>query len=344
MMAMNSPGCKFDREQIDAIYEVGDANGDGVLDMGEFIAIMYPAASEAVAKLSGKYPAIDEVKELFKKIDFDNDGSITKQEMMDSCIRFTKQEVDAIFALGDINDDGALDLEEFIGVMYPDASTTAGRLRSRFSDMNMVKKAFSIIDTNSDGKVSKEEMSALDMFNGQEVDALFLLGDANNDGEIDLEEFIGVLYPMVAQALSKMTKDIKNVEDARFVFKQFDHDGDGLLSQEELRRSGSRFTNAEVEALFAIGDINGDGEIDIDEFINVMCPAATTLIARIKDQIKTGNFNEQEVDAVFDLGDVDRDGEIDLKEFIGVMQTAAPQAYSQAGEDIEIGNVGVYKA
>ena len=83
-------------------------------------------------------------------------------------------------------------------------------------------------------------------------------------GEIDLEEFIGVLYPMVAQALSKMTKDIKNVEDARFVFKQFDHDGDGLLSQEELRRSGSRFTNAEVEALFAIGDINGDGEIDID--------------------------------------------------------------------------------
>ena len=65
-------------------------------------------------------------------------------------------------------------------------------------------------------------------------------------GEIDLEEFIGVLYPMVAQALSKMTKDIKNVEDARFVFKQFDHDGDGLLSQEELRRSGSRFTNADI--------------------------------------------------------------------------------------------------
>jgi len=365
-----SPGCKFDMEQIDAIYEVGDSNGDGVLDMGEFIAIMYPAAAEAVAKLTGKYPAIDAVKELFKKIDFDNDGSITKEEMLDSCIRFTKQEVDAIFALGDINDDGALDLEEFIGVMYPDASTTAGRLRSRFSDMNMVKKAFNIIDKNADGKVSKEEMGALDMFNNQEVDALFLLGDSNNDGEIDLEEFIGVLYPMVAQALSKMTKDIKNVEDARFVFKQFDHDGDGLLSQEELRRSGSRFTNAEVEALFAIGDINGDGEIDIDEFINVMCPGATTLIARIKDQFKTvedmetifkqmdlncngkmtkeemikaGNFNEQEVDAVFDLGDVDRDGEIDLQEFIGVMQTAAPQAYSQSGEEIEIGKVGVYK-
>ena len=120
---------------------------------------------------------------MFKKIDVDNDGSITKEEMMDCAIRFTKHEVDAIFALGDINDDGALDLEEFIGVMYPDASTTAGRLRSRFSDMNRVKKAFAVIDKNQDGKVSKEEMGALDMFNKQEVDALFVLGDSNNDGE-----------------------------------------------------------------------------------------------------------------------------------------------------------------
>lgn len=39
------------------------------------------------------------------------------------------QEIEAIFALGDINDDGAIDLEEFIGVMYPSASTIANRLR-----------------------------------------------------------------------------------------------------------------------------------------------------------------------------------------------------------------------
>ena len=34
-----------------------------------------------------------------------------------------------------------------------------------------------------------------------------VLGDANNDGEIDLEEFLGVLYPVVANALVKMTKE-----------------------------------------------------------------------------------------------------------------------------------------
>lgn len=367
---MNSSGCKFDREQVAAIFELGDANGDGVLDMGEFIAIMYPAAGEAIAKLSKNFTNIEEVKHMFKKLDKDNDGSITREEMSEASIRFTTQEIESIFALGDINEDGAIDLEEFIGVMYPSAATVAGRMRAKYTDINLIKKAFASIDTNGDGKVSKEEMAGNDTFNSQEIDALFVLGDSNNDGEIDLEEFIGVMYPMVAQALKKMTKDIRNIDDARFVFKQLDHDGDGLLSQEELRKSGNRFTVPEIEALFAVGDINLDGEIDIHEFINVMCPGATTVIARIKDQFQSvedmeeifkvldlngdgkisreemmagKKFNEQEVNAVFDLGDSDRDGEIDLQEFVGVMQTSAPVTYKEAGVTVKVGDTEIYK-
>lgn len=366
---LNSPGCKFDKEQIEAIYELGDSNGDEVLDMGEFIAIMYPAAGEALAKLSKNYPNIDEVELLFRKLDFDNDGSITKAELSEGSIRFTPQEVEAIFALGDINDDGALDLEEFIGVMYPSAATVAGRLRGQYTDINSVKKAFAKIDLDGDGKVTKEEVAKTDLFNNQEIDALFLLGDSNNDGEIDLEEFIGVLYPVVAQALAKMTKDVQSVDDARFLFKQLDHDGDGLLSQEELRKSGCKFSAKEIEALFAVGDVNGDGEIDINEFINVMCPGATTVIARISAQFKClediqeeftkmdldgdgkitreemmeySALNQQEVNAVFDLGDTDRDGSIDLNEFVGVMQTSAPVPYTESGTIVTVGETDVY--
>ena len=61
-------------------------------------------------------------------------------------------------------------------------------------------------------------------------------------------------------------------------------DGDGLLSMEELRKCGTKFNSKEIEALFAVGDINSDGEIDINEFLNVMCPAATTVISRIRTQ------------------------------------------------------------
>jgi len=367
---LNSPGCKFDKEQVEAIYELGDSNGDEVLDMGEFIAIMYPAAGEALAKLSKNYPNIEEVEKLFKRLDLDNDGSITKAELTDGSIKFSTQEIDAIFALGDINDDGELDLEEFIGVMYPSAATVAGRLRGQYTDINSVKKAFNKIDLNGDGKVSKEEVASSNVFNQQEIDALFLLGDANNDGEIDLEEFIGVLYPVVAVALAKLTKDVHNVDDARFLFKTLDFDGDGLLSQEELRKSQAcKLSGKEIEALFAVGDINGDGEVDINEFLNVMCPGATTVIARLNSQFKSAEdieelfkkmdldgdgkitreemmeysaLNEQEVNAVFDLGDNDRDGAIDLNEFVGVMQTSAPVPYSEHGKTVEIGNTEVY--
>jgi len=367
---LSSPGCKFDKEQVEAIYELGDSNGDDELDMGEFIAIMYPAAGEAISKMAKNYTNIDEVKELFKKLDTDNSGAISRKEMSESIIRFTPQEIEAVFALGDIDDNGTLDLEEFIGVMFPSAATVAGRLRAKFTDINLVKKAFASIDKNGDCKVSKDEMTESNVFNKQEIDALFTLGDCNNDGEIDLEEFIGVLYPLAAAALAKITKDIRHVGDARFVFKQMDYDGDGLLSQEELRKSGTKFTPAEIEAIFAVGDVNGDGEIDIDEFINVMCPAATTLISRMKDQfnsvedmeenfkkidfngdgkitqeemIQFGNYTEQEVEAVFSLGDSNRDGEIDLSEFLAVMQTAVPVAYSESGETVTVGQTEVYK-
>merc|ERR1740128_180093 len=330
---------------------------------------MYPAAGEALAKLAKNFPNIDEVELLFHKLDFDNDGSITKDEMANGSIKFTPQEIEAVFALGDIDDDGALDLEEFIGVMYPSAATVAGRLRGQYTDINQVKKAFAKIDLDNDGKVSKEEVAKTDIFNQQEIDALFVLGDSNNDGEIDLEEFIGVLYPVVAVALAKLTKDVHNVDDARFMFKTLDGDGDGLLSQEELRKSGCKFSAKEIEALFAVGDINGDGEIDINEFINVMCPSVTTVISRISSQFSNmeeihdcftkmdldgdgkitraemsehSALNEQEVNAVFDLGDTDRDGSIDLQEFIGVMQTAAPVPYTESGTIVKVGSYDVY--
>ena len=39
---MQSAGNMFDREEVDAIFALGNINGDGELDMGEFISIMFP--------------------------------------------------------------------------------------------------------------------------------------------------------------------------------------------------------------------------------------------------------------------------------------------------------------
>ena len=70
----------------------------------------------------------------FKKIDYDGDGKLTKQEMLRGD-EFTQEEVfeiiiyilaipipcpkiEAIFELGDVDGDGQIDMGEFVGKKY----------------------------------------------------------------------------------------------------------------------------------------------------------------------------------------------------------------------------------
>jgi len=346
---LNSSGCKFDKEEVDAIFELGDVNGDGEIDMGEFIGLMYPAATEILSKLSLSFKNLDEVKAAFRLLDQDGDGSITRQEMGSSSHRFSSEQIESIFALGDVNDDGAIDLEEFISVMCPSAEIVVSRLSQKYKNINEVKRAFMSMDANKDGKISRSEMSSAGKLNAQEVDAVFILGDVNGDGEIDLEEFIGLLCPSAMEALQKFTKSIKNIQEAQMLFRILDKNGDGMISMEELQSCGQKFSKKEVEAIFAIGDTNGDGEIDVDEFVAVMCPSASTVVQRISKSFKSLNdiksafqkldrdgdgqisrqelnaagYNAQEVEAVFNLGDANNDGQIDMEEFITVMCPSA---------------------
>ena len=346
---MASSGNKFDHEEIDAIFALGDVNGDGEIDMGEFVSLMFPSAVEVALQVSQTFKTLDDVKQAFKLLDKDGDGSISKQEMASSGHRFNSAQIEAIFALGDVNDDGALDLDEFISVMCPSALTVVSRLRGKYKNISEVKKAFLDIDINRDGLLSKEELSSSGKFNGQEVEAIFIIGDLNGDGDIDLEEFVGLLCPTAGMAIARLTRNVNNINDAQQLFRILDKDGDGNISQEEMRACGSRFNAQEIEAIFAIGDIDNDGAISLNEFIGVMCPSASTVVGRLsktfsnlnevkkgfqnldknndgmisKQEMAAAGLSGQEVEAIFKLGDANGDGEIDMEEFIGVMCPSA---------------------
>ena len=355
---MQSASNMFDREEVDAIFALGDINGDGELDMGEFISIMFPSAVEVAMQVSATFKTMDDIKQGFKLMDKDGDGQITKQEMAASGHRFNNAQVDAVFSLGDVNDDGVLDLDEFIAVMCPSALTVISRLRGKHSNISEVKKVFLAIDANRDGLLSKEEMSSSGNFNAQEVEALFILGDLNGDGELDLEEFVGLLCPMAGMALSRLTRNVNNIGDAQQLFRVLDKDGDGNISMEEMRACGSRFNAQEIEAIFAIGDVDNDGAISLNEFVAVMCPTAATVVGRLSktygnlEQIKAGfkkldkngdgmiskpemssaGLSQQEVNAIFSIGDTNGDGEIDIDEFIGVMCPSATAVVFKLGQ------------
>ena len=123
---------------------------------------------------------------------------------------------------------------------------------------------------DKDGSISRQELAKSGKFNNQEVDAMFILGDVNGDGDIDLEEFIGLLCPTATEALNKMTKSVRNLNEAQQLFKILDKDGDGSISMEEMRNCGQQFSAKEIDAIFALGDVNNDGEIDVNEFVAVM--------------------------------------------------------------------------
>ena len=48
------------------------------------------------------------------------------------------------------------------------------------------------------------------------MNSLFQLCDSNKDGEIDLEEFIGAIYPVVSKAILKLTKGKQETIERHF--------------------------------------------------------------------------------------------------------------------------------
>ncbi|CAK8671948.1 calmodulin-like isoform X2 [Clavelina lepadiformis] len=72
---------------------------------------------------------------------------------------------------------------------------------------------------------------------------------------------------------------ISNVEIMR-IFQEFDKDGDGYISPEELRnlllRIGEDFTELDIQEMMSAADEDGDGFVSFNEFVQVMTCSETS--------------------------------------------------------------------
>jgi calcium-dependent protein kinase len=135
------------------------------------------------------------------------------------------------------------------------------------SDTKEMREAFIAIDSNGDGKLSRDELMTqyLKMMGAeqaeQEVEALFRNVDTDHSGYIDYTEFIKATVH-TGKMLSK-----KNLETA---FRLFDRDGSARISVEEIKDvllSSNAMTGDDVfQEIVDEVDRNGDGEIDLKEF------------------------------------------------------------------------------
>merc|ERR1712218_658983 len=120
-MMNSAAGKKVSDAEVNALFQKGDIDGDGQLDMHEFVRLMFPSCSDALAKLQKSYPNLNEVKAAFRKFDADGDGHITKQELTGVMKGCSSTEVEAVFALGDRDQSGGIDYQASIST--PPTST-----------------------------------------------------------------------------------------------------------------------------------------------------------------------------------------------------------------------------
>ena len=223
-------------------------------------------------------------------------------------------EVDAVLALGDVDQSGGIDSQEFIAMMIPNSGSILMKMACQIGNEAKVVQEFKMVDANGDGAITRPELKNGLRLSDQEVEVVFALGDVDQDNEISLSEFVRLMCPATESGRTKFRNRFRNIQEVIAAFKRFDDNCDGSLSPQELvsgsKSVGLNLTSAEVKAIFVLADVNGDGEVNFTEFISAMYPVASDGISKLRNALKDINCVRQ----AFKRFDADGDGEISIKE------------------------------
>ncbi|KAL0866364.1 hypothetical protein Bca101_045482 [Brassica carinata] len=145
------------------------------------------------------------------------------------------------------------------------------------------KEAFSLFDKDGDGTFSSsssclfvgcittKELGTVMRSLGQnpteaELQDMINEVDADGNGTIDFPEFLNLM--------ARKMKDTDSEEELKEAFRVFDKDQNGFISAAELRHVmtnlGEKLTDEEVDEMIKEADVDGDGQINYEEFVKVM--------------------------------------------------------------------------
>ncbi|KAF5734060.1 calmodulin [Tripterygium wilfordii] len=133
------------------------------------------------------------------------------------------------------------------------------------------KEAFSLFDKDGDGCITIKELGTVMRSLGQspseaELRDMINEVDADQNGTIDFPEFLNLM--------SRKMKDTDSDEELKEAFKVFDKDQNGYISAAELRHVmtnlGEKLTDEEVDDMIREADIDGDGQVNYEEFVRMM--------------------------------------------------------------------------
>jgi len=140
--------------------------------------------------------------------------------------------------------------------------------------MSAMREAFMLYDKDRDGSVTYDEMAKAMRSLGQtpsEANVTDMCAEIDSDGNgtVDIYEFVILM--------TRQMREEDSLEAVKEAFKMFDLDGDDFITEKELRQMltgmGEKLSDEEVTDIIREADTNGDGKIDLEEFIAMMMPA-----------------------------------------------------------------------
>lgn len=166
---------------------------DGLKSFAEAKNLKRASLIFIASKLSEK--DLQNLRQLFKNLDSDGDGSITIEELYNALSQSGKSidrpSITNLCNMLDSNENGKIDYTEFIAACMHNQQYLNGGL---------LKSAFMHFDIDGDGKINREELRQVltggDIglhLSQREIDLMILEADRDRDGSIDYMEFIDMM-------------------------------------------------------------------------------------------------------------------------------------------------------
>lgn len=145
----------------------------------------------------------------------------------------------------------------------------------------------------------------------------------------EIEEVSDVKRPQ-ADVVNDLPESL--VKDLVEAFKMFDRNGDGKISCVELgtvlRSLGENLSEAELEQMIKDVDVDGDGEIDLQEFISLNSDLKRgAASSNAGEGVDASSSVTEALQSAFDVFDSDKDGFISAPELHRVLSSLGDDTY-----------------
>ncbi|XP_077991427.1 neo-calmodulin-like [Glandiceps talaboti] len=157
-----------------------------------------------------------------------------------------------------------------------EAPKTEGKVKGPKCTEDELTAKFKEADTDDSGYLTRDEIKKVladigeDGINDAEIDTLIEKIDKNDDGKVHYGEF----YKNWKEACEEQKQEDVDRENIRKAFKNMDKDGNGLLTKEEvtqaLKDCNAYEGNDQVQKMIDDADVDGDGKVRYEEFVNIL--------------------------------------------------------------------------